>query len=57
MYENIEGLRIEFDEDEEHWRQVCVDGKIVAVAKGGWVEVTRIPATGMDARRVVELVC
>lgn len=57
MYENIEGLRIEFDEEEERWRQVCVDGKIVAVTKDGYLEVTRIPATGMDARRVVELIC
>ncbi|KIW91542.1 uncharacterized protein Z519_07508 [Cladophialophora bantiana CBS 173.52] len=56
-YEEIEGLRIEFDEEEERWRMVCVDGKIVAAKQGGWVEVTRIPATGMDARRVVELVC
>lgn len=57
MYQEIEGLRIEFDEEEERWRQVCVDGKIVAVTKDGYMEVTRIPATGMDARRVVELIC
>ncbi|KAH0837191.1 hypothetical protein AYO21_08152 [Fonsecaea monophora] len=56
-YEDIEGLRIEFDEEDEQWRMICIDGKIVAVTKGGWVEVTKIPATGMDARRVVELVC
>ncbi|KAJ9609653.1 hypothetical protein H2200_005981 [Cladophialophora chaetospira] len=56
-YEDIEALRIEFDEEEEQWRQVCVDGKIVQVPEGGWMEVTRIPGTGMDARRVVELVC
>ncbi|KIY00847.1 uncharacterized protein Z520_03513 [Fonsecaea multimorphosa CBS 102226] len=56
-YEDIEALRIEFDEEDEQWRMVCVDGKIVAASQGGWVEVTRIPPTGMDARRVVELVC
>jgi diacylglycerol kinase family enzyme len=56
-YKSIEGLRIEMHEPDEQWRQVCVDGKIIAVAEGGWVEVTRIPGTGIDARRVVELVC
>ncbi|OAP60259.1 hypothetical protein AYL99_05261 [Fonsecaea erecta] len=56
-YEDIEALRIEFDEEDEHWRMVCVDGKIVVANQGGWIEVTRIPATGIDARRVVELVC
>jgi diacylglycerol kinase family enzyme len=56
-YEDIEGLRIEFDEEEGQWRLVCIDGKIFEVARGGWMEVARIPGTGMDARRVVELVC
>lgn len=56
-YEEIDGLRIEFDEEDEQWRMVCIDGKIVAVAKDGWVEVTKIPASGLDARRVVEVVC
>ncbi|KIW47996.1 uncharacterized protein PV06_00636 [Exophiala oligosperma] len=56
-YEDIEGLRIEFDEDDEQWRLICVDGKIIAPAKGGWVEMTKIPASGVDGRRVVELVC
>ncbi|KIW66736.1 hypothetical protein PV04_06036 [Phialophora macrospora] len=56
-YEDIEALRIDLDEEDDRWRQICVDGKIVEVTKGGWMEVTRIPGTGMDARRVVELVC
>ncbi|KIW20267.1 hypothetical protein PV08_00842 [Exophiala spinifera] len=56
-YEDIEGLRIEFYEDDEQWRLVCVDGKIIAPAKDGWVEVTKIPGSGVDGRRVVELVC
>jgi diacylglycerol kinase family enzyme len=56
-YEDIEGMRIEFDEEDAHWRQVCVDGKIMVVPEDGWVEVSRIPGTGIDARRVVELVC
>ena len=50
QYEAIEGLRIDFEEEEEKWRQVCVDGKIIAVEKGGWVEV------GKEQRQVVSLV-
>jgi len=38
-YEEILGLRIEFEEEEARWRRVCVDGKIVRVEAGGWVEV------------------
>ena len=38
-YEEIEGLRIEFDEEDSRWRRVCVDGKIVRVEKAGWIEV------------------
>ncbi|KAK3679260.1 hypothetical protein LTR78_000821 [Recurvomyces mirabilis] len=37
-YEEIEGLRIEFDEEDARWRRICVDGKIVRVEEGGWVE-------------------
>jgi len=56
-YHEIDSLRIDFDEPDEEWRQVCIDGKIVAVEEGGWVEVRKMPATGADGRRVVELVC
>lgn len=38
-YEEIDALRIEFEEDDARWRRVCVDGKIVRVEKGGFVEV------------------
>jgi len=38
-YREILGLRIEFDEQDARWRRVCVDGKIVRVEEGGWVEV------------------
>jgi len=47
-YEAIEGLRIEFDEDEGKWRRVCVDGKIIRVEKGGWVEVRKEKAGILD---------
>lgn len=40
-YENIEGIRIDFDEQDARWRRVCVDGRIVRVGEGGWVEVTK----------------
>lgn len=39
-YEEIEGLRIEFNETDARWRRVCVDGKIVRVEQEGWVEVS-----------------
>lgn len=52
-YEEIDGMRIEFDEEEAKWRVVCVDGKIVEVEKGGWVEVLREGEEG----RIVNLVC
>ncbi|KAH4934046.1 hypothetical protein HBH74_088460 [Parastagonospora nodorum] len=38
-YQAIEGLKIKFAEEEGKWRRVCVDGKIVRVEEGGWVEV------------------
>ena len=38
-YEEIEGLRIEFNEDDARWRRVCIDGKIVRVENEGMVEV------------------
>jgi diacylglycerol kinase family enzyme len=38
-YQEILGLRIEFDEQDARWRRVCVDGKIVRVEQGGRVEV------------------
>ncbi|GAB1730883.1 hypothetical protein NU195Hw_g1982t1 [Hortaea werneckii] len=38
-YERVEGIRIEFAETETRWRKVCIDGKIICVEPGGWVEV------------------
>ena len=40
-YEEIEGLRIDFEEEDGRWRKVCVDGMIVMVEEGGWTEVWR----------------
>ncbi len=62
-YEQVEGLRIEFEEDDDdvegnggesergRWRRICVDGLIVECPSGGWVEVRRD-----KERTVVELV-
>ncbi|CAD0038554.1 unnamed protein product [Aureobasidium pullulans] len=49
-YEEIDGLRISFDDSEEdgRWRRICVDGKIIRVEKGGWVEVTKEDAHVLD---------
>jgi hypothetical protein len=49
-YEEIDGLRIDFDEEDSRWRRICLDGKIIRVEKGGWVEVQG------DAGGVVDLV-
>lgn len=48
-YEEVEGVRIELlpEEEEERWRRVCVDGTIVRLEKGGWVEVRKV-AAGTD---------
>ena len=40
-YEEIRGVRIHFDEEEDRWRRVCIDGKIVIVSRGGWVEAVK----------------
>lgn len=48
IYDEIDGLRIDFDEEDERWRRVCVDGKIVRVDKGGWVEIKREESEVLD---------
>lgn len=55
-YKEIDSLRLEFAEVEEQHRQICIDGKIVAIEEKGWVQLRRLPAGGVDGRRVVELV-
>jgi len=42
-YTEAERIRIDFLEDQERWRRVCIDGKIVAVEKGGWTELHKEP--------------
>ncbi|KAF2745134.1 hypothetical protein M011DRAFT_381884, partial [Sporormia fimetaria CBS 119925] len=38
-YVAVEGLRIEFKEEDARWRRICVDGKIVQVEEDGFVEM------------------
>ena len=40
-YEPIEGFRIDFEESDARWRRVCIDGKIVRIAEGGWMEIRK----------------
>ncbi|RJE20188.1 Diacylglycerol kinase catalytic domain protein [Aspergillus sclerotialis] len=40
-YEDIEGFRITFQEENEKWRRVCVDGRIITVEENGWMEVRK----------------
>jgi len=51
-YEEVEGVRIEMLEENGRWRRVCVDGKIVRVEEGGWVEVRK----GGSGEGVVDVV-
>ena len=48
-YREISGLRIDFeDADEPRGRIVCVDGKIVRVERGGWVQVETMADSLLD---------
>ena len=40
-YDVIEGMRIDIDEADGRWRRICIDGKIIRVGEGGWVELTK----------------
>lgn len=48
-YEEIEGLKIQFDEHDATWRRVCIDGKIVRVERGGFVKISK------EARDVLDV--
>ncbi|KAI9370956.1 ATP-NAD kinase-like domain-containing protein [Aspergillus egyptiacus] len=39
MYSEIEGYRIDFHEADERWRRVCIDGRVVVVKDGSWMQV------------------
>lgn len=39
FYKEFRHLRIDMGEKDSNWRRVCVDGKIIMVNEGGWVEI------------------
>lgn len=43
FYSEIEGLKINFEEADERWRRVCIDGRVVVVETDGWMEVHKEP--------------
>ncbi|PLN75318.1 ATP-NAD kinase-like domain-containing protein [Aspergillus taichungensis] len=43
FYSDIEGVRIDFQEANKRWRQVCIDGKVFVVEHGGWMEIHKEP--------------
>jgi diacylglycerol kinase family enzyme len=53
-YDAVEGMRIDFLEEGEEWkwRRCCIDGLIVGVEEGGWMEV-RVVEKGAEALLVV----
>jgi len=48
-YLEVDGFAVKFEEEEDKWRRICVDGKIILVEKGGDVQVVR------EKRRVLQL--
>ena len=40
-YQTLEAMRIDLEEADSRWRRICVDGKIVQVGEGGWVEARK----------------
>lgn len=56
-YEEVDAVRIMFHEVDEEWREICIDGKIVAIEEGGWAEVRIARGHRVDGRGIVELVC
>ncbi|KAL5331924.1 hypothetical protein ACEPPN_001464 [Leptodophora sp. 'Broadleaf-Isolate-01'] len=53
-YEKVDGIRVVFREegDDWKWRRCCIDGSIVGVEEGGWMEV-RVLSEGEEAINVV----
>lgn len=53
-YDAVDGMRIEFLEfgEDWKWRRCCIDGLIVGVEEGGWMEV-KVVERGAEAVLVV----
>ncbi|PSS12292.1 hypothetical protein M430DRAFT_144441 [Amorphotheca resinae ATCC 22711] len=56
-YDSIEGLRIDFKEEDEDskWRRCCIDGSIVSVEKNGWMEVRTVDQSEEPVEVLVDL--
>lgn len=52
-YNEFRHMRIDLEEEDIKWRRVCVDGKIITVNEGGWVEIQRQERDVLDV--VVDL--
>lgn len=52
-YNRFRHLRIDMVENDPKWRRICVDGKIIMVNEGGWVEIRRCESDVLDV--VVDL--
>ncbi|KAI9720138.1 MAG: hypothetical protein M1828_005784 [Chrysothrix sp. TS-e1954] len=50
-YSDVEGVRLVIQEEDERWRRVCVDGRILVVPRGGSVEIRK-----RGGRPLVEIV-
>lgn len=51
-YIEVEELRIDFEENQEKWRRVCIDGKIVAVQQGGWMKLSKEPRQLLNVLKI-----
>ena len=47
-YEPIKGLKLIFEEENERWRRICVDGKIFECARGASVDVLEEDTTVLE---------
>ncbi|KAI9651872.1 MAG: hypothetical protein M1831_007537 [Alyxoria varia] len=47
-YKAINGLKLTFEEEEERWRRICVDGKIFVCPRGASVDVLEEEASVLD---------
>lgn len=49
-YAEVEGFRVVLQEEDEKWRRICIDGKVIVVEEGGWMEVRK------EARHLLNLI-
>lgn len=54
-YEDIRGIKIVFEEEDEKWRRVCIDGAIVRIERDGWMEVRNLKKGGEAVDVVVTI--